>query len=49
MAMIHTEHDITSILRGLTISVETDAFITIKNEEPIDVSTFFPDENDKII
>jgi hypothetical protein len=52
MAMIHTDYDIidiTSILYGLTISVETDAFITIKNEEPIDVSTLFPDENDKII
>jgi len=54
MAMINPEHytndiiDITNILRGLTISIETDAFITIKNEKPIDESTMFPDENDYI-
>jgi hypothetical protein len=50
MAIIHPEHNtndinITSILHGLTISIETDAFITIKNEEPIDVSTLFPNED----
>ncbi len=51
MAMIHTEHntnDITDILRGLTASIETDAFITIKNKKPIDLETLFPDEDDYI-
>ncbi len=51
MAIMHLEHntnDITDIIRGLTVSIDTDAFITIKNEESIDVSTLFPDENDYI-
>ncbi len=47
MSMIHPNHNTnditTSILRGLTISIDTDAFITIKNEEPIDVP--YPDDD----
>jgi hypothetical protein len=48
MSMIHPNHNtndiITSILCGLTISIDADAFITIKDEEPIDVP-YFPDED----
>lgn len=45
----NTNDTITNILHGLTINIETDAFITIKNETPIDASTMFPNENGYIV
>lgn len=46
--MINPEYNTNDILCGLTIIIDSDAFITIKNKEPIDESTMFPDENDYI-